>query len=356
MKKLLLRPNNKLLFLIWASLRWHIKYYFTKKGFPLACGMYITNMCNLKCRICNVWLEPEKCTIDFAVYSQIIKDLKTLGCYYFSISGGEPLLVKDIVVRLTFAKKNLPYVHLVSNGINIDKELAKLLAKTGLDEISISIDGMAKVHDSLRGMDGAFDLAIRGIDNLKKHAPNISIVINSIISPDNIGELYKVVDLVRDLGLYHKFQPLNEHPILVKGENKKNRLKKYTHEQTSQLKKIIDFLKTRRNVANSHYFLKSIPSFFNSKGDILCSKCLFPYHHCEINADGKVYPCFNGMKWKGGVQIKENLIDAYYSFSYKRIAQGLRNCNLCKSQMYICNYEPRIVFPLSNFIRYNIFQ
>lgn len=357
MRKVILGPGHNLGALIRGILSWHLNYYLLKKPRPLACGIYITNRCNLRCQMCNLWRNPKKKTISFPLYRNIIDDLERLGCYYVSLSGGEPLLVRDLDQRLFYTKKRIPYVHMVTNGFQIDESRAKKLAKTGIDEISISLDGQEKKHDAIRGVKGSFARAWRAIENLKKYAPKIVIVVNSIISPHNIQDLYELSRLVRENKLPHKFQPHNDHPVF-KGQITKSGPLKCNREEMEEIKRFIRFILPNENVVNSRYFLKQVPNYFsqNTRGGIFEERCILGYHHCEIREDGTLFPCLTGMDWQHGFPLDDGLLNTIYSEKYRKKLEELKECQLCKANMYICYFEPRITFPLLHYFKYRFLE
>ncbi|MFH1905660.1 MAG: radical SAM protein [bacterium] len=357
MRKVILGSSHNLGVLIKKVLFWHLNYYLFKNPRPIACGIYITNRCNLRCQMCNIWRNPKKKTIPLVLYRNIIDDLERLGCYYVSLTGGEPLLVEDLDQRLIYAKKKIPYVHMVTNGFQIDEFQAKKLARTGIDEISISLDGLQKRHDTIRGVKGSFDRAWRAIENLKKHAPRIVIVVNSIISTHNIHDLYEVSRLVRENSLLHKFQPRNDHPVF-EGQSTRSTPVKCNREEIQEIKKFVRFILPMENVVNSRYFLKQIPNYFsqNTMRGIFEGRCIFGYHHCEIKEDGTLFPCLTGMNWQRGFPLKEGLLNTIYSKEYRGKLEELKKCKLCKTNMYICYFEPRITFPLSHYFKYRFLE
>lgn len=267
------------------------------------------------------------------------------------------MLVKDIMERLTYAKARIPYVHFVTNGYLLSKEIARDLANTKIDEISISIDGLAETHDSVRGKQGAFEHALAAIENLKTFAPKINIVINSVLSPANVSDLYEVVKIVENLGLMHKFQPINNHPVFDKQKTTSVSYKS-NMEDIAHVKEFTEFAKKRGNIANSNYFLSQISNFFTGKveGGIFTDECLVGYHYCEIKEDAELYPCLTGMEWKNGFKLDKGFKEVFYSKEYKEQVNKLRNCKECQKNMYVCYFEPRITFPIKNYIKYNWFN
>ena len=85
------------------------------------------------------------------------------------------------------------------NGTLITKENAEKMAASGIKRISISLDGATREkHDLFRGVDGAFDGALRGIANAK--AAGIEFQINTTITQTNLDEIPRIQDLAIKLG------------------------------------------------------------------------------------------------------------------------------------------------------------
>ena len=62
-----------------------------------------------------------------------------------------------------YAKQKIPFVHVVTNGSLLTEEVIAKLAATGVDEISVSIDGLEETHDRIRGEHGAFTKTVATI-------------------------------------------------------------------------------------------------------------------------------------------------------------------------------------------------
>ena len=354
--RILGRRLNKLKLIYYAG-KWHFKHYCLSKHSPLSCGIYVTNRCNFSCNFCNLWRNPENHTIAFDKFKDIVNFLARGNCFYLSLSGGEPLLVKDIFKMISFAKSKIPYLHVVSNGFLIDESFARGLKSTKLDEISISLDGLKDTHDTLRNNKGAFKHAIEAIENLKGLAPQISIVINSVICPKNLDELPEVNKLVARYGLKHKFQPINMHPVFD-GQNSFSEKQSFTTQDLEKLDRLVVFLKKQENVVNSSYFLSLIPKYYSGQinNRFFKDRCLFGYHHCEFNEKGEVFPCLTGMDWRNGFRTEGKIEDVVHGGEYRKKLRELESCKLCQKNMYICYFEPRITFPLSNFLKYSLVE
>ncbi len=329
---------------------WYFNYYFLRQINPIFCGIYVTNNCNFRCAMCKIWKLRDKQTLPFNLFKKLIDDIKNTCCH-LSFSGGEPLLVSDIIERIVYAKKFIPYVQLGTNGYLINKKMAKNLYISGLNEISISIDGLKKTNDKIRGIKDAFEHALKAIDNLKIYAPNINIVVNTIIAFWNIDELYQLVDLVKDLGVSQQFQPVSN---IFEGKNYNEFTKNIIEKE--KIKQFIKNILSEKHVVNSKYFLSKIPDYFIlGKNNCLTSKCKLPLYSFEVLPDGDLFSC--GILYDTGKSFSlknQRAKEIFKSTKYKEMVKRLRECYLCKKSMYVCYIEPRITFPLLNFIKYNV--
>jgi len=158
----------------------------------------ITTICNLSCSFCHRTKE-----IDYGPDFQRIKDvlpvLKDFGIKEIIISGGEPLLRKDIFDIIDLMKNEGFDVDMCTNGTLITYDIAKKLSEY-LTEISVSIDSsFPSNHDALRGKTGAFNSAISGIRSLQKF--NVSVHTISIVKSSSINEIKSTVNFLAELGI-----------------------------------------------------------------------------------------------------------------------------------------------------------
>lgn len=333
-------------------LKWNFNFYFTKKTFPLIAAFRLTNRCNLTCQMCSIWRSPQKQVLDFQIFKKIVHDLGRMGCCYVSLSGGEPLLITNIADYVLEVKENNIFSNLVTNGLLINPKLATQFSKVGLDTISISIDGFEETHDRIRGKKGAFDIAIGAVDIMKRFAPEVKIVVNTVLAPWNIDELIEFCDFLERKSVFLKFQPIYRHPD---SNNQEGLSKEWTvtEEFTSRSKEVINYLIKKKNVINSRYFLKAIPNYFSGQlsDRIFDRQCFTGRYYCEFKEDGRIFSCIEGMGWNNGLSIDNmNLSDFVKSDIYLKEIKKLETCKRCKQVLTICYAEPKFLLPLHNLI------
>ena len=145
--------------------------------------------CNLTCKHCySVSADRDfPNELSLAEIFATMEDLRQYGVPVLILSGGEPLLHPHIFDISRRAKSLGFYVGLSSNGTQIDEGSVERIAQIGYDYVGISIDGMRSTHDRFRRLDGAFDLAMRGV-RLCREA-KIKVGLRFTLTEDNAHDL-----------------------------------------------------------------------------------------------------------------------------------------------------------------------
>ncbi|RVD50925.1 radical SAM protein, partial [Mesorhizobium sp. M2D.F.Ca.ET.140.01.1.1] len=86
----------------------------------------------------------------------LIDQLAAAGVVDFGISGGEPLIRRDLFEIIAHAKLSGMSVGVASNGAKLPECVARKLADLGLNRLQVSLDGLPHAHDALRLWPGLF--------------------------------------------------------------------------------------------------------------------------------------------------------------------------------------------------------
>ncbi|MBT4770071.1 MAG: heme d1 biosynthesis radical SAM protein NirJ [Rhodospirillaceae bacterium] len=152
--------------------------------------------CNLNCMHCYSLSTdtdfPGELSQD-QVFS-VMDDLKGFHVPVLILSGGEPLLRRDIFDISSHAKEMGFYVGLSTNGTMITKDNIDDIAAVGYNYVGISLDGIGETHDKFRRKEGAFEASMQGI-RLCREA-DIKIGIRFTMTKDNAEDLPKLLDLM----------------------------------------------------------------------------------------------------------------------------------------------------------------
>ncbi len=161
----------------------------------------ITRNCNLNCVHCRAAATkgPYTGELDTASAFRLLDQIAEIGSPIVILTGGEPLIRPDIFEVADYGTNKGLRMVMAPNGTLISETVAGQMARAGIKRISISIDGPTKdIHDAFRGVEGAFDGAIRGIQFAK--AAGIEFQINTTITKANLEQIPEIQELAVELG------------------------------------------------------------------------------------------------------------------------------------------------------------
>ena len=104
------------------------------------------------------------------------------------LSGGEPLMRRDLFDILDYTKEKNVSTRLLTNGTLITLKKAKELEKRGIKRLQISIDGNKIIHNNIRQRAYAFDRAMQGITNSREAGIGVTISFTAMQSNKNYIE------------------------------------------------------------------------------------------------------------------------------------------------------------------------
>lgn len=161
----------------------------------------VTRRCNLKCVHCYAHAKdiPFDNELSTREGKNLIDDLAQFGVPVLLLSGGEPLIRKDLPELAAYAVKKGMRAVISTNGTLITQEIARTLKNIGLSYVGISIDGMEEINDRFRGVKGAFKAALDGIENCK--VAGIKVGLRFTINKLNSGEIPKIFNLLEEMDI-----------------------------------------------------------------------------------------------------------------------------------------------------------
>jgi len=159
----------------------------------------VTYNCNLRCSMCNIWKVSDFEELAPEEYGKLPNSLRSIN-----ITGGEPFLRRDLVEVVRSIHEVVPGCRIVisSNGFMTDRivsamaEMKRFHAKLG---IGVSVDGLEVVHDSVRGVKGAFGKAIETVKAVEAEGVE-DVRIGMTIVKENSGQILDVYRLSGELG------------------------------------------------------------------------------------------------------------------------------------------------------------
>ena len=261
---------------------------------PFKIRLAVTNRCNSRCRMCSVWKAPQTPAeeLTLAEYDQIF----TTNREYFSrvkhvsLTGGEPLLRHDIADMVRLVRRHFPgaTLNMNTNGFRTDllTQLASTLAAERIPVVyNVSLDGLGEVHDQMRGIPHAFEMAsasIRALKELKETTRRVKVNVNFTITQQNAADCEAVCRFCRENGC--EFNPI----MPVFGELYKNDGLDLSLSDETRARLISDFEKMRpENPGRSLAFLVILDELRKKPRDF---RCWAGHVMILIEENGDVFP------------------------------------------------------------------
>ena len=155
--------------------------------------------CNCRCVMCDIWQRETKESVKAVDLERHRQWLVRLGVRHVVLTGGEPLLNADLAEICGFFRGMGIRLTLLTTGLLLKKRAREVAG--GVDEVIVSIDGPAKVHDAIRRVNGAFELIREGVAAVRLLRPEMRITARSTVQKANFFCIEETVLGAREIGV-----------------------------------------------------------------------------------------------------------------------------------------------------------
>ena len=285
-----LEDRNLLTILKLAEVRLLGRYSSTYcYNFPSHILLELTARCNLKCAWCvqadEGFRDGYREDMPFELFEEIIPKLKGAKVIHLNVNG-EPLLYGRIFEAIELARKYVPSVRLITNGILLDREASMDLKRAGLSQLGVSIDSTDE-----RMMSKIRNISLEEVtENIKLfcESTQIPVEIRSVICEENINDLEVLPDYASRFSTCHFI-----YFVLAEG------IKEVESSSMTMLKSKAKFMDFRETVVegckkmglrtNLEFMEFYAPGFFEQRRRGRC-EAIFG-KHLAINSKGYIMPC-----------------------------------------------------------------
>lgn len=250
----------------------------------------VTKRCNLNCSYCGAQNESADNELTAEQIEKIVKAFARCGITKVRLTGGEPLVRKDIcdIAKRISRIEGIKKLALTTNGVRL-KDYAKALRESGVKAINISLD--TTDEEQFKEITGrnALHKVFEGIDECERVGLS-PIRLNAVlIRGQNENEAENLINIARDRKIDVRFIELM--PFSDEGENKKLVIK------GEEILERFPFLKPASN--NGTNFERSVARYYEAEGfkgrigfitpvsEKFCSEC----NRIRLLSDGKLKPC-----------------------------------------------------------------
>jgi MoaA/NifB/PqqE/SkfB family radical SAM enzyme len=161
--------------------------------------LHMHENCNCRCVMCDIWQRERGREIDLSWLEMQRPSIERLGVRQVVLTGGEPLLHTNFENVCYFLKDCGVRVTLLTTGLLLAKR-AETVARA-VDEVILSLDGPEEIHDRVRRVRGAFRLMQEGVQEVRRHRPEMPVHARSTIQKMNHRLLRATVAAAHALSL-----------------------------------------------------------------------------------------------------------------------------------------------------------
>ena len=275
----------------------------------------VTYRCNARCKMCDTWRFPSRKAEE--IQPQHLESLPEM--VFTNLTGGEPFLRRDLEEIIEVVKPKTKRIVISTNGFFTSRiiNVAKKYPDIG---IRISIEGLPRVNDELRGIRDGFDKGLRTLLELQAMGLK-DIGFGITLSDRNARDLMSLYRLAKALGLEFATAATHNNFYFHKHDNE--------FKQPDLICRELDWLiaDMLRSSRPKNWFR----GYFNYglKNFIRGGKRLLP---CEMGTDvffvdpfGEVLPC-NGLEESMGNLTRESFAQIWTGEKARRVRSMVRNC------------------------------
>jgi AdoMet-dependent heme synthase len=309
-------------------------------GYPYHVVWEVTTRCNLSCIHCYASsVEATQAELSTAEGKQLLEQIARLKEFrMIVITGGEPLLRNDIFELMEHAGKLGFHIIFSTNGTLLTPDMAKDLARLGVANFSISLDGYTQeCHESIRRKPGCFQSAIDGIKAAAK--TGVCLQVNFTAMQQNLAELPGLIDLAEELKtdiimVFQAIPPRKDRGALELGMEEQTQLMRTIATKQKKTRALI------MPVCSPEYWPWLVEHKRFNLGHVIQSKafsgCVAGSGFCYIRFDGQVWPC-NFIPLSAGNVRQTNFPDIWNNSSLLQEFRGQPRrlkgaCGECRHQ------------------------
>lgn len=168
-------------------------------GMPLWLLAELTYRCPLQCPYCSnpIEIAEYKKELDTEDWLKVLRDARKMGALQLGLSGGEPLVRKDLETIVKESADLGYYSNLITSGVGMDEDRVVALKEAGLDHIQISFQASNQELNDFLGGTPSFDHKLEMARAVK--ANGYPMVLNIVIHRQNIDQIEDILKMTVEL-------------------------------------------------------------------------------------------------------------------------------------------------------------
>ena len=259
-----------------------------KTYIPSLVSWNLTKKCNLQCPHCYLSAgraAERELTTDECL--GLLDEMQRLGTEMLILTGGEPLLRKDIYRIAEAASRMGIWVVMGTNGVLITHEVAQKMVECGVRGVGISIDSAdPDRHNEFRGGRNAWQHSVRALKICKEEG--LEVLVQTTVMEENYDEIPALLDFAREYGAWS----FNLYFLVQTGRGQ-GMTDLSAAATEAMLSRLIDWQDDYRPMLVRS---KCAPQFkqiayAKGRGGMESGGCMAATEYCRITPEGNVTPC-----------------------------------------------------------------
>lgn len=255
---------------------------------PSLISWNLTKKCNLRCPHCYMEAgRPDEYELSTEECLGLIDELKALGTEMLILTGGEPLLRKDIYDIASYASSQGIWVVMGTNGVLITDKVAQKMIECGVQGVGISIDSIdAEKHNGFRGGPKAWEYSVRALEICQAHG--LQVLVQTTVMEENYQEIPRLLDFAREKGAWS----FNLYFLVQtgRGQTMNDLSAEKTDAMLSELVEVQDQYRPMLVRSKCAPQFKQI-AYAKGKGGLESGGCMAGTQYGRITPNGDVTPC-----------------------------------------------------------------
>ena len=305
----------------------------TEKFVPLIVSWNLTRKCNLKCPHCYINASPTelKGELNTEESKQLIDQIAEVSRPLLILSGGEPLLRKDVYEIIRYGTEKGLRMGMGSNGGLLDANAARKLKEAGIKTVSISLDSpIPEQHDEFRGVAGSWQKAVNAIKALREN--DVLVQVNTTLTQQNYNQIDDIMSLSEQIGVE------NFHLFFLVPTGRGAKIADISPAMYEDMIKGT-FAKTHKHKLNVRP--SCAPQFMRIAKDMGLDMrqwirgCIAGLYYCRVYPNGDITPC-PYLPIKLGNIREKTFKDIWFN---SPVFKALRDPNSLKGKCGICEFK-----------------